>query len=386
IGHGALAEKALEPLIPSEEEFPYTINGKINDEALPIPSRHQFTELQSYIAPRNKIEQLLVDIWEEILGINSISVNDNFFDLGGHSLLALQLLQQIKKGFNYDMPIRSLFDFPTIDQLATAIEKYQNLEAREIPLSMGSIQSKQFMQSLINLQPMGYKKPLFLIHPVGGTIFWYLSLAKYLGIDRPIFAIQDPGLNLNDKPPFDSIEEMAQSYIRIIKSVQPEPPYFLGGASSGGIVCFEMAHQLIASGDKVEFIGLFDSWVPHPESLRRQEIFEAVMRRQYNQMHENFTKIGVENIEGLFKLQWHRVQMLDLYRVKPLNAKLFLFKAETIIPVYQPYASPLNGWENYSTSPIQLNITPGDHETIFQSPNVEILASTFYNCINSCKD
>jgi amino acid adenylation domain-containing protein len=357
------------------KEFPLTINGKLDETALLIPVRSQFVGDKNFVSPRDPQEIALAHIWSEVLSIKEISVHDNFFDLGGHSLTVLHLLQKIKKQFEVDLSIRTILDAPTIEQLSSI------LDAGRTQLTKENEVQKSLLACLVPLQPVGNKTPLFLIHPVGGTIFWYLSLAKYLGNERPIFGIQDPGLKLLEQVPFKTVEEMAEAYISIIKHALPQGPYLLGGASSGGVVSFEIARQLLRSGDDVALIALFDSWVPHPEELRREEIFNAVMRRQYNQMQENFNAIAIEGVEDLFSLQWKRAQMLDKYNINPIDAKLTLFKAAETIPVYQPYSSPLNGWEKCSTQSIGFDLIPGDHETIFQYPNVEFLAKALNNCL-----
>ncbi len=163
---------------------------------------------------------------------------------------------------------------------------------------------------------------------------------------------------------------MASAYLKLICKVQPEGPYLLAGASAGGVISFEIAHQLLSYQKNVTFLGLLDSWVPHPEKMRRKELFEAVMRRQYHQMQDSFTALGLDSQEFLVTLQWQRVQMLDRYEAKKIDMPLTLFKALEVISIYEPYEDPLNHWETYSTYPVKLYQVPGDHETIF---NIHIL-------------
>ena len=362
-------------------KMPLTVNGKIDKNAFPPPEREQFILHKSFKNPHTKNEILLTTIWQEILDVKEVSINDNFFDLGGQSLLALQLLQRVKQTFDIDIPLHILFEQTTIEELAKFIEKITHIEIAGS--SKKTKNSIPFIDSLISLQPLGNKPPLFLIHPIGGAIFWYIPLVKYLDTDRPVFAIQDPGFSSTTALPFDSIEEMAAQYVKMIKHTYPHGPYLLSGASSGGVICIEMAKQLLASGSEVLFIGLFDSWVPHPDKLRQKELFEIAMRRQYNQMQQNFMDIGIDKSELIFKLQWKRLQMLDKYNISKIPLKLTLFKAQQTIPVYQPYESPLNQWENYSTMQIILRSVPGDHETMFQTPHVKILAHELRGCLEN---
>ncbi|MEO1429998.1 MAG: amino acid adenylation domain-containing protein [Cyanobacteria bacterium J06633_8] len=112
-------------MIPSNymilEEFPLTPNRKVDRKALPNPEKNQFQEQRDFVAPRNPVEEILVNIWSEILGIEKISVDDNFFEIGGHSLLATRVISQIREVFEVELPLRKLFENPTIAGIAEAI-------------------------------------------------------------------------------------------------------------------------------------------------------------------------------------------------------------------------------------------------------------------------
>src|ERR1700704_5136865 len=101
--------------------------------------------------------------------------------------------------------------------------------------------------------------PLFLIHPVGGGVVAYHTLAKYLQADQPVYALQNLDCGGNESRDFASIEDMASRYIELIKTVQPDGPYFLGGSSMGGAVAFEMAVQLKARGGRVSLVAMLDT-------------------------------------------------------------------------------------------------------------------------------
>jgi acyl carrier protein len=105
------------------ESLPLTSNGKVDRRALPEPDQTQPEFEESSWVPRNKVEELLAEIWAEILDWERVSGYDNFFELGGHSLLAAQLVAQVRNIFQIDLPLRSLFESPTIIDLAKVIEK-----------------------------------------------------------------------------------------------------------------------------------------------------------------------------------------------------------------------------------------------------------------------
>ena len=103
------------------EELPTLANGKINREALPAPER--VIAKGEHVPPRTPVEEVLVGTWSTVLGLDEVSVTANFFELGGHSLLATQVMSRVKKVFNIELPVRSLFSAPTIRALAAQVEQ-----------------------------------------------------------------------------------------------------------------------------------------------------------------------------------------------------------------------------------------------------------------------
>ncbi|MBG1271672.1 non-ribosomal peptide synthetase [Nostoc sp. WHI] len=120
-----LKEKLPEYMVPRAymllESLPLTPNGKVDHRALPASDTITFSN-QDYVAPRSQVEELLTQIWAKVLGIEQVGVHDNFFELGGHSLLATQLTSRIRDTFQIDLPVRNLFETPTVEQLAKYID------------------------------------------------------------------------------------------------------------------------------------------------------------------------------------------------------------------------------------------------------------------------
>ncbi len=361
------------------DKFPLTSSGKIDKKALPSIGQQQ--ELfKSYVKPSREEEKILADIWAEILGVSQIGIHDDFFALGAHSLSALQLLARISQHFKINLPMRALFASSTIAGLVDAIKLIQ-VETEVVATIADKQQSEILASCIVPLRREGSKTPLFLIHPIGGTIFWYIPLIKYFDRDRPLYAIQDPGIE-SDSIPFNSTAEMASFYINAIKTVQPYGPYLLGGSSAGANVSVEMSYQLAQKGEQVAFIGLLDGWAFYPDSLQNQEFFEAIMRKQYHDMENIFVAKGIDKAENLLKLQWARSKMNNRYRAPYLLNKLTLFKAEKTLEIFKSMEAPYNHWDKHSALSIELHMVPGDHETMFQEPNVIILAEKLNQCLN----
>lgn len=187
--------------------------------------------------------ELLARIWQEILGIDSVSPDQNYFDLGGDSSLAVQMFAQIEKTFKIKLPLATLYDAPTIEELAKILRG-------ETAASGWS--------PLVAIQVAGSRPPLFCMHGAGGTVLMYRDLSRRLGEDQPFYGLQAQGLD-GGSSPLTKVEEMAALYVEEIRRVQSHGPYFLGGYCLGGTVAFEVAQQLRAGGETVALLALFDT-------------------------------------------------------------------------------------------------------------------------------
>jgi amino acid adenylation domain-containing protein len=122
-----LKEKLPEYMVPSAFVFldplPLTPNGKIDRKRLPALDQNRPEPEESYVAPRTPVEELLAEIWAEVLKLDKVGIHDNFFDLGGHSLLATQVISRVRNTFQVEVAVRSLFEMPTVAGLADAIEE-----------------------------------------------------------------------------------------------------------------------------------------------------------------------------------------------------------------------------------------------------------------------
>ncbi|MBE9167119.1 amino acid adenylation domain-containing protein [Pleurocapsales cyanobacterium LEGE 06147] len=161
-----LKQKLPEYMIPSAflelEAFPLTPNGKIDRNSLPIPDSYTTTDKESYIAPRNYKEEKIANIWQEVLNLKQVGIHDNFFELGGHSLLATQVISKIRQSLSVELPLRCLFETPTVAQLANQLEKANTgveippiqpiLRDRDLPLSF----AQQRLWFLAQLEPESF--------------------------------------------------------------------------------------------------------------------------------------------------------------------------------------------------------------------------------------
>lgn len=216
---------------------PVTVSTPVAD-AVPTPAE----------GPRADIEQRVAAIWTNLLGVNPIAPDDDFFEIGGSSLLAARVFAQIDKEFGQLLPLSTLFEAPTVRKLAALLSPVQTVKAPPAPKS----------PSLVQLRGGGSKPPLFLIHAEGGNVLGYRNIVKHLPDDQPVFALQAQGLT-DGLEPRDTVEELATAYLREIRSVQPEGPYHIGGWCLGGMVAYEMAQQLSKSGEEPALLAMIQT-------------------------------------------------------------------------------------------------------------------------------
>lgn len=201
--------------------------------------------LESHIAATrdDRVRRQLICIWQDLLGVASVGVDDNYFDLGGDSSLAVQLFAQIERVCRVKLPLATLYEAPTIAELSRIL-------SGEMPSSGWS--------PLVPIQTSGSRPPFFCMHGAGGNVLSYRKLSQHLGSDQPFYGLQSKGLDGSSEV-LKTIEEMAALYVGQIRTVQPRGPYLLGGYCMGGTVAYEVAQQLQAAGDEVALLALFDT-------------------------------------------------------------------------------------------------------------------------------
>lgn len=242
------ATKLADFKVPSQvvfvEEIPKSPTGKL--QRIGLAEKLATKWKASFVEPRTELERVLAQIWNKVLNVERVGVYDNFFALGGDSLKAMQLFAQIEKTFAKNLPLDTLLQAATIQELADVIHQ----EECFAPSS-----------SLVVIQPNGSKPPLFCIAPFGTSVLIYRDLAMSLGNDQPVYGLQPIGISST------RIEDVANHYIAQIHTIQSDGSYFLAGLSAGGIVCWEIAQRLIAQGEKVALLALFDSFGPEYPKL-----------------------------------------------------------------------------------------------------------------------
>ena len=210
-----------------------------------------------------EMEVTLTRWWKELLGVETVNIRDDFFDLGGQSLTGVRLLAKVKKKYGVDLKLATLFSAPTIEKLC-ALVRNQTAPSFHSPMHAPSRpfepQGNTHSGVLIEIR-RGGPRNLFLVHDGEGEILLYLNLARRMPDDLAVFGIE-PRRLVRVPLAHVSIEDMAAFYVEEIRRKQPHGPYLLGGMCAGGVIAYEMASQLIRSGEEVELVAMLDAVVP----------------------------------------------------------------------------------------------------------------------------
>ncbi|MFN7138566.1 MAG: non-ribosomal peptide synthetase, partial [Limisphaerales bacterium] len=230
-------------------KLPINPNGKVDRRALPDPSDSMFenSATADIKMPRDPLEMQIKLVFEKFLNRRPLGIDVSFFEVGGDSLQALKLVLEVERVTGTKIPLSILYRHSTIEGLAEAIR--------------GNSTQDEF-SSLVPLQPLGSKPPLFLVHTTPGDVLGYGNLIYHLQ-DQPCYGLQSLGLH-KEELAHKSVPEMAAYYINLIRQQQPNGPYYLGGWCYGGIIAVEMAHQLLAAGEKVGPLILIETPAPAP--------------------------------------------------------------------------------------------------------------------------
>ncbi|MDB9349996.1 amino acid adenylation domain-containing protein [Nodularia spumigena] len=389
-------------MIPAQiivlDKLPLTPNGKIDRKALPVPN---VGIAGLYVAPRNEVEQKIAQLWSAVLERQEIGIHDNFFDLGGHSLLVIKLLNLIQEMFGQKLTLSSLFQNPTIAQLAE---------------QLGNKEVQKFHPDVLLIQAQGSANPLFCVPGANGHGFYFQDLAINLE-NHPVYSLETPGRNGIGKVP-KSVELHGSQLIDLLRQQQPQSPYILAGYSSGCAVAFEMACQLEKQGKKVELLAILDAGlVIQPEYLTNRTDIDWIWQLLQRIETVKGVSLGLEYAdlvaqsddqarwdlaaEFLYKknilpeyssldllktnMQVMKQLTINYANYRPshqISSPIVLFRAEEVydivlqeIRAISNYDLPDWGWQAYTQNPVKVISVPGNHGRMLYEPNVKTLAS-----------
>ncbi|HXO20594.1 MAG TPA: amino acid adenylation domain-containing protein [Thermoanaerobaculia bacterium] len=387
--------------------LPLTPTGKVDRRAL---ARERGPDMERQrVEPRDVLELELARIWQEVLEVPRVGVRDNFFELGGHSLLAVRLLAQVERRFGRDLPLATLFQNGTVEEMAGLLRRQTSGERHS---------------SLVPIRSDGAERPFFCVHPAGGDVLCFAALARHLGPDQPFYGLQSRGLS-NGEEPLSHVEEMAALYVEEMRRVQPAGPYSLGGWSLGGLIAFEMAQQLRAAGQEVAFLTILDSpagvpqaeesevdvlmdIVGYVEALWGKELAISPADLEALEPEARLALIaqrlqaadflppgaGPAQLRRILKVYQANMQAARRYVPRHYPDRVTVFKAVAPVAPGEVGAAPALfeatrdadlGWGRVSERPADVYEIPGTHLTAMAEPNVRLLAQRLRLCLEGAR-
>ncbi len=384
-------------------------------------TRFERPDLDSeYVEPRDEIEKTLVTLWEELLGVEGLGVQDSFFDLGGHSLIAVRFFTKIKKTYRVDFPISVLFEAPTIEGCAALIRESIGDDggaAADGGEKAAAVPKTRFKHLVaMDAGADAGKPPFFLVAGMFGNVLNLRHLASLVGTDRPFYGLQARGLYGGEEP-HASFDEMATAYIEEIRHVQPHGPYTIGGFSGGGITAFEMAHQLTEAGEEVSMLLMLDSLLPvEPPITTLDRVRVQLLRVKQRgagylwEWARNRAKWQWEQIQARFDEEepdqpddeFHNVAIerafraaLPIYRMRHYAGRVHLFRPKQdhayvlgegrILNSDKRWVFPDNGWGDW-VDEVEVSEMPGNHDSMVLEPNVRVMAARLREVLESIED
>jgi thioesterase domain-containing protein/acyl carrier protein len=386
-----------------------TRSGALVPEASRTPAkidqRHARSALQTaYAAPQDKTEESIAEIWQDLFRIKLIGVNDNFFELGGSSLLAIRHNNRLQQSLGVSLSPNMLIKLPTVAQLAEFV-KSNGPTDQPAPVEV----ERKLFAPLLEMKAGKREQPLILVPPLGGGLFGYRYLVDRLNTEKAVFGVQAPAL-AGEADPFETIQQEGAHGVKALQALQPEGPYFVAGASYGGAVAFEMAHQLRSQHHEVALLALFDS--PHPAEMDVDPNDDAqLLTTVLRVLLEGDSPVSVAELQKLSPVEQvdyaiEKVRVagkippdVDLAQARQI-ANLWKWNIKALL-AYQPehydgrvtyfraaerrerqVRFPEIPWTEISDGGIEIHVVPGDHYSIFEPPHVDVLAAKMNVLLN----
>ncbi|SHM69443.1 amino acid adenylation domain-containing protein [Duganella sacchari] len=371
-----LPDYMLPSAIVTLEALPLTPNGKLDRKALPAPEGQGLAQ-QSYEAPEGEIEQMIAALWSELLGVERVGRHDNFYDLGGYSLMVFEVIEGLKqKGFQ--VTLQDILLAQKLSELAQLLTAHHG----------GAQTSDQW----VTIRRGGQRQPLIFIHEPSGEVLSYERLARHIDDEVGLYGIR---ADRSTVAAGSSYEQIAQRYAQIIREALPGGPYRLAGWSAGGVLAYEVARQLMAQDQTVEFVGLIDSWHRGTDHGITREIdlndkkMLLVSYIEYQGYKLGDTEVAklmaaadlpaaldcakqhgwlsqglaVDEFDARVELAFNLRVAAHHYAAQPLAVPVHLFTAQPDQP-----SDPANGWRQVAGARLQVHPIGGNHWSLMMDP------------------
>lgn len=338
-------------------------------------------------------EQYIADVWGEVLGNRPSSPSDDFFVLGGDFWLALRLARSLEQKTGHDFNPAEIFHHPSLEAYTAAL-------AARIP--------EEDHSEIFILQAGTATPPIFTINMIMPTRF--VPLVRHIEQGRPFYGAQVFDPTQAETFSSNTYEELASRYVTLIRKVQPHGPYALLGWCAGGVLAFAVAKKLEQEGEDIALLAILDVWAPGYQAslspLRKGlvDLFDRVRLIRERIGHDwqkwragriPLSEFLINCIPGRIRQRFmtgrasivssrqdavdYSSQLLDYvrrlaraYDAKPVNARIHLFLSEAESRRW--FLKKARGWDRFAGKGLTHTTIPGDHFSLLENPNVELMA------------
>ena len=368
--------------------WPTSVNGKVDVDKLPTPNR-KLIDIQG---PRNDLEAMLCNMYCEILELDRVDINENFFDLGGDSICATRLVSRVRALTSSELPIEVLYQNSSVALFAKYIKSGDEFNHNRV---------------LSPLRISGEEAPLFCFPPAGNLAWSYAGLLGNLKIDCPVYGLQIP----NEQPVLEReycFDKLVSFFITEIRKVQPNGPYRLLGWSFGGLLAQSIASEFSRIGEDISYLGLIDAY---PQKLRKEPSGTGEVSKQsmiVSSINQLLSGLGVKqrvepSSSNLF-CDIRRLKKIGVMTEAEFNLTEKMLRSFETVESYMSNYSPYNftgdmtlfravqslkefdvkgeAWEQYIDGSITYHDIEANHYDILSGPFRNYIANLISDSLN----
>ncbi|MEC3913413.1 amino acid adenylation domain-containing protein [Nocardia sp. CDC160] len=371
--------------------LPLNANGKLDRAALPDPE----FKAAEFRAPATDLEQTVADAFGDVLGVDRVGADDDFFALGGNSLLATQVASRLRTLTGAEVRVAWFFAAPTVAGLATQI-----LAALEGEHDYDS-NSEAGLQVVLPIRATGTRTPIFCAPPMSGMSWTYAGLTRFLPEDQPLIGLQSPALTEADYDPA-SLEEVARRYVSEMRARQPEGPYRVLGYSLGGILAYAIATELQAQGERVDLVAILDSYPESKADFRTSildefatigvgpeafpdgdllELSEEALTALHGAVPPDLGVLTLDRLRRIYRGAVRSLQLESQYRPGHFDGRIELFRAE-FRSAGVPQEKSAADWRPYVSGTVEEFAVPGTHQMMTTPASLAVIGPVLATLID----